>query len=167
MCALEWDRSRALTLAFDQGLFAAAVVGQQGRMAACGRCARWFLEPGKTLRKIGPTAFGQMCRAMLNEHFPDLAPEQLRIVGDPAWRGRDNDSSEHDWVLAFQSALGHRARKAKSNKQGLRHEAVWKAMVQHDGYAVDPALQAPDPWASGWIPVSRCGSERRRDARTS
>jgi hypothetical protein len=29
--------------------------------------------------------------------FPDLAPEQLRIVGDPAWRGRDNDSSEHDW----------------------------------------------------------------------
>jgi hypothetical protein len=38
---LEWDRSRALTLAFDQGLFAAAVVGQQGRMAACGRCARW------------------------------------------------------------------------------------------------------------------------------
>lgn len=141
---LEWDRSRALTLAFDQGLFAAAVVGQQGVDGGL-RTLREvvsFLEPGKTLRKIGPTAFGQMCRAMLNEHFPDLSPEQLRIVGDPAaWRGRDNDSSEHDWVLAFQSALGHRARKAKSNKQGLRHEAVWKAMVQHDGYAVDPACK--------------------------
>jgi hypothetical protein len=63
-------------------------------------------------------------------------------VGDPAaWRGRDNDNSEHDWVLAFQSALGHRAHKAKSNKQALRHEAVWKAQAQHDGYAVDPSCK--------------------------
>jgi hypothetical protein len=30
------------------------------------------------LRKIGPTAFGQMCKAMLNEHFFDLKPDRLR-----------------------------------------------------------------------------------------
>lgn len=141
---LEWDRNRILTVGFDQGLFAAAVASQ--RTAEGGlrtlREAVSFLEAGKTLRKIGPTAFGQMVRAMLNEHFFDIMPDRIRFPGDPAaWSSRDRDDSEHDWVLAFQHALGHRVHKAKSNKTALRHEAIWRAMADHDGYAVDPACK--------------------------
>jgi hypothetical protein len=55
-----------------------------------------FLEPGKTLRKIGPTAFVRCGRAMLNEHFPTLRQNNCASSATPAWRGRDNDSSEHD-----------------------------------------------------------------------
>lgn len=141
---LEWDRQRMLTIGFDQGLFAAAVATQRTMTGGLRtlREAVSFLEAGKTLKKIGPTAFGQMLRAMLNEHFFDILPDRIRFAGDPAaWASRDRDDSEHDWILAFQKALGHRVYKAKSNKQALRHEAIWRAMADHDGYAVDPACK--------------------------
>lgn len=141
---LEWDRRRPLIVGFDQGLFASAVVGQRtpenGLRSL--REAVSFLQAGKTLKKIGPTAFGQMVKAMLNEHFFDLDPDMLRVVGDPAaWAARDREDSEHDWILAFQKALGHKAHKAKTNRQGLRHEAIWRAQAEHDGYAIDPACK--------------------------
>jgi hypothetical protein len=142
--ALEWDPRRMLTIGFDQGLFAAAVASQRTAEGALRslREAVSFREAGKTLNKIGPTAFGQMVRAMLNDHFFDVEPDRLRIVGDPAaWSARDRADSEHDWVLAFQKALGHRVHKAKTNRQALRHEAVWKALAEHDGYAVDPSCK--------------------------
>jgi hypothetical protein len=101
-----------------------------------------FLEPGKTLRKIGPTTFGQMVKAMLNEHFHDLMPDRVRVVGDPAaWSARDRDDDEHDWVLTFKAALGLPAHKAKTNRQGLRNAAVWKQMSETGGYQVDPSCK--------------------------
>lgn len=142
--AVEWDRTRKLVLSFDQGLFAAATAGQRTPMGGFRtlREAVCFRQDGRTLAKIGPTAFGQMCRAMLNEHFPDLQPDMLRVVGDPAaWAARDRQDSEHDWVLAFQKALGVRVHKAKSNRQSLRNEAIWSAMTERDGYAVDPSCK--------------------------
>jgi hypothetical protein len=141
---LEFDPSRLLLIGFDQGLTAAAVACQRTREAQLRtlREAVAFLEPGKTLRKIGPSAFGQMVRAMLADHFFDIHPERIRIVGDPAaWRARDNEDSERDWIRAFQKALGHRVHKAKTNKQTLRHEGVWRAMAEYDGYAVDPSCK--------------------------
>jgi hypothetical protein len=98
-----------------------------------------FLEHGKVLRKIGPTAFGQMVRAMMAEHFPDVDPDRIRFVGDPAaWRAKDNEDDERDWIRSFEKALGHRAHRAKTNRASLRNEAIWKAQAEHDGYAVDP-----------------------------
>lgn len=141
---LEWDRNRMLVIGFDQGLFASAVATQrtaEGYLRTL-REAVSFIEAGKTLRKIGPTAFGQMVRAMLNDHFFDIDPERIRFVGDPAaWKASDNEDDERDWIRAFQKALGHRAHRAKSNKQALRHEAVWRALSEHEGYAVDPGCK--------------------------
>lgn len=143
---LEWDRNRMLIVGFDQGLFASAVASQrtvEGHFRSL-REAVSFLEPGKTLRKIGPTAFGQMVRAMLAEHFPDVHPDRIRFVGDPAaWRAKDNEDDERDWIRAFEKALGlnraagDRVHKAKTNRAALRNEAVWRAMAEHEGYAVD------------------------------
>jgi hypothetical protein len=142
--AAEWDRKRMLIVGFDQGLFASAAACQRtidGHFRTL-REAVAFLKPGEVLRKIGATAFGQLVRAMLNEHFFDLHPDRLRFVGDPAaWRAKDNEDEERDWIRLFEQALGHRAHRAKTNRQTLRHEAVWKAMTTVDGYAVDPACK--------------------------
>jgi hypothetical protein len=79
---------------------------------------------------------------MLAEHFPDVHPDRIRVVGDPAaWRARDNEDDERDWIRAFEKALGLKAHKAKTNKQALRHEAIWRAMAEHGGYAVDPSCK--------------------------
>lgn len=141
---LDFDPKRMLVIGFDQGLTAAAVAGQrtaEGHLRSL-REAVSFLEPGKTLRKIGPTAFGQMVKAMLAEHFPDVHPDRIRVVGDPAaWQASDNEDDERDWIRAFQKALGLKPHKAKTNKQALRHEAIWRAMTDHDGYAVDPSCK--------------------------
>jgi hypothetical protein len=138
---LEFDPRRMLLIGFDQGLTAAAVAGQRtvdGQLRTL-REAVSFLDRDRTLRKIGPTVFGNMVRAMLAEHFPDVHPDRIRFVGDPAaWRARDNEDDERDWIRAFQKGLGHRVHKAKTNKQSLRHEAIWRVMAEHDGYAVDP-----------------------------
>ena len=142
--ALEFDPRRLLVIGFDQGLNCAAVASQrtiEGGFRAL-REAVAFLEPGRTLKKIGAAAGGQMVRAMLNEHFFDVDPDRIRFVGDPAaWRARDRDDNDFNWIEAFSKALGHRVYKAKTNKEGLRHEAVWKAMAEHDGYAADPSCK--------------------------
>lgn len=141
---LEFDPRRMLVVGFDQGLFASAVACQrtaEGYFRSL-REAVSFLEAGKTLRKIGPTAFGQMVRAMMAEHFPDVDPDRVRFPGDPAaWRASDNEDNERDWIRAFEKALGHKVHKAKTNRQALRHEAIWKAQADHEGYAVDPACK--------------------------
>lgn len=141
---LEWDPRRMLLVGFDQGLTAAAVASQrtlEGYFRTL-REAVAFLETGKTLRKIGPTAFGQLVRAMLNEHFQDIHPDRIRFIGDPAaWRARDNEDDERDWIRAFEKGLGAKAHKAKTNKASLRNEAIWRAQAEHDGYAVDPVCK--------------------------
>ncbi len=141
---IEYDPKRMLVVGFDQGLTAAGVACQrteQGHFRAL-REAVAFLEHGKTLRKIGPTAFGQLVRAMLTEHFPNVRPENIRLVGDPAaWRARDNEDDERDWIRAFEKAVGLKAHRAKTNKEALRHEAVWAAQDKHDAYAVDPSCK--------------------------
>lgn len=138
---LQWDRKRMLIVGFDQGLFASAVACQrtfEGHFRALAEAVN-FLKRGEVLRKIGARAFGAMVKAMLNEHFFDIAPDRIRFVGDPAaWRAKDNEDEERDWIRIFESALGARAHRAKTNRQSLRHEAVWKAMSEIDGYAVDP-----------------------------
>lgn len=72
----------------------------------------------------------------------------LRVVADPAaFAADDREDNEQDWILAFRTALNIGPRredkwflpvhKAKSNRQGLRNEAIWRAMAERDGYAVD------------------------------
>lgn len=141
---IEWNAKRPLVIGFDQGLYAAAVATQRTIMGELRslREAVFFREDGKTLAKIGPSAFGERVRQMINDEFPDLDPKMLRILGDPAaWAAKDREDNEHDWVLAFQKSLGHRVHKAKSNSQAIRHEAIHLAMGQRDGYAVDPACK--------------------------
>lgn len=167
---LDWDRSRPLILGVDQGLFAAAVASQRTAMAQLRTLAECviFREEGKSLQKIGPTAFGRMCRQMLADRFPDLKPPsrravrghapfaggpidnrhlysdagELRVVLDPAaFAAGDRADNEHDWVLAFQAALGFPVHRAKSNRQALRLEAVHRPMAERDGYAIDPGCK--------------------------
>jgi hypothetical protein len=141
---LQWDKNRMLVIGFDGGLTAAAAAGQRtvnGQLRTL-REAVAFLESGRTLKKIGPSAFGQLVKSMLNDHFFDINPDRLRFVGDPSsWSSRDRDDSEHDWILAFQKSLGHKVHKAKTNKESLRHEAIWRAQGEHNGYAIDPSCK--------------------------
>lgn len=147
---LEWDRRRKLIVGVDQGLFAAAAASQRTLMGQLRTLRETVLmrEDGKSLLKIGPTTFGQMVRQMLNEHFSDLRPEMLRVVADPAaFAADDREDNELDWIRAFQAALNIgrrradnwflRIHKAKSNRAALRNEAIWRAMAERDGYAVD------------------------------
>lgn len=141
---LEWERRRPLIVGVDQGLFAAAVAIQRTPMGGLRtfREAVMFREDGKTLAKIGPTAAGQMVRTMIADNFPELDPDLLRVLADPAaWAADDRADAEMDWVRAFSKGLGHKVHKAKSNKPTLRNEAIWRSMGQVDGYAVDPACK--------------------------
>lgn len=141
---LVYDPSRPLIVGVDQGLFAAAVASQRLLMGEFRtlREAVMFREDGKTLAKIGPSAAGAMVRMMIADHFPDLRPEMLRVVADPAaWAASDRQDSEMDWIRAFSKALGHRVHKAKTNRQTLRNEAIWQALTKHDGYAVDDSCK--------------------------
>lgn len=141
---IEWDRRRPLIVGVDQGLQAAAVASQRTIMGGFRtlREAVMFREDGRTLAKIGPTAAGQMVRTMISDNFPELEPDMLRVVADPAaWTASDRADHEMDWILAFQKGLGHQVRKAKTNKASLRNEAIWRAMGERDGYAVDPACK--------------------------
>lgn len=141
---LEYDPRRPLIVGVDQGLFAAAVASQRTIMGQLRtlREAVMFREDGRSLAKIGPSAAGAMVRTMIAENFPNLHPDNLRIVADPAaWAAIDREDAELDWIKAFQKALGHRVRKAKTNKAALRNEAIWAAMSEHDGYLVDPSCK--------------------------
>lgn len=137
---LDWDPRRPLIVGVDQGLNCAAVALQRTVMGHLRtlREAVMFQGDGKTLAKIGPTAAGQMVRTMIADHFPELHPDDLRIVADPAaWSAADRADQEMDWIRAFEKGLGHKVRKAKTNKATLRNEAIWSAMTERDGYAVD------------------------------
>jgi hypothetical protein len=141
---IEWEPGRPLIVGVDQGLFAAAVASQRTSMGHLRtlREAVMFRQDGKTLDKIGPSAAGAMVRTMIAENFPELHPEMLRVVADPAaWAAADRADSEMDWIRAFSKALGQRVRKAKTNRQTLRNEAIWRAMAEREGYAVHPSCK--------------------------
>lgn len=138
---LQFDRDRPLIIGVDQGLFAAAAFTQRTEMGQFRTLAEkvLFREEGKSLMKVGPTEFGKMCRQVLNDRFPDVHPDMVRVRADPAaFAADDRSDNEHDWVLAFQKALGLKVRRAKSNKTALRLEAIHKQMTERDGYAIDP-----------------------------
>lgn len=141
---LEYNPRRKLIVGIDQGLFAAAVALQrtgEGHIRTLAEVVN-LAENGKSLRKVGPTAFGARVKRMLTERFPDLSPEQVRVVADPAaFAADDREDNEQDWLLAFQKALGLKVHRAKSNRQALRNEAVWRAQAARDGYLVDPSCK--------------------------
>jgi hypothetical protein len=141
---LEYDPRRKLIVPMDQGLFAAAVALQRTAMGDL-RTLRervFMREDGKALEKIGPTAFGQALRAMLNDHFPDVGPNGVRFVCDPAaFAAGDRLDNEMDWIRAVEKVLGAKIHKAKSNSPQLRNEAIWQPMAKRGGYAVDPSCK--------------------------
>lgn len=143
--ALQWDPRRKLILGVDQGLFAAAVALQRD----WDNQVRTLAEVVNTTRgprgqvqllKVGPTAFAKRVKRMLAEKFPDLTPEMIRVVADPAaFAAADREDNELDWLLAFQKELGLKVHKAKTNSAGLRNQAIWTAQDARDGYAIDPS----------------------------
>lgn len=141
---LEFDPRRKLILALDQGLFAAGVALQRtpmNQLRTLRECV-FMREDGKALEKIGPTAFGRALKAMLSQNFPDVRPDWVRVVCDPAaFNAGDRLDNEIDWVRAVEKALGLKVHKAKSNSPALRNGAIWKAMDERDGYAVDPSCK--------------------------
>lgn len=140
---LEWEPSRMLTIGLDQGLNAAAAFTQRTPDLGL-RTLRELVnyQENGTLAKIGAKAFGQKLKATLNEHFFDLRPELVRIVCDPAaWIADDNEDHQMDWVRIVRNQLGLPISKAKSNKPELRNGAIWEAMSERDGYAIDPACR--------------------------
>ncbi|RIV87492.1 hypothetical protein [Aurantiacibacter zhengii] len=137
---LEWDKQSMLIIGMDQGLNAAATFCQrtpEGGLRTL-REAVLFSENG-TLAKVGGKAFGQFVRYVLNENFPDVHPEYVRVVCDPAaWKAQDNADENMDWVRQVRKALGLWLNKAKSNSPSLRNGAIWQALDERGGYAVDP-----------------------------
>ncbi|TCP35904.1 hypothetical protein [Sphingomonas sp. BK235] len=136
---LAFDPARTLTIGVDQGLFAAAVFTQRTAMGQLRTLAEAVLirEDGKTLRKIGPTAFGRQVRAVLAQHFPDADPALIRVVADPAaFASEEREDRELDWILPFQAALGLRVRRARTNSAALRNEAIHRAQSERDGYLI-------------------------------
>jgi len=142
-----WDKRRKLIVGVDQGLFAAAVFLQRdwdGSIRTLGEVVNTTRgEGGKLgLVKTGPTAFGKRVRQHIADHFPDITPENIRVVADPAaFAANDRADSEHDWLLAFQKALGIKVHKAKSNSPALRNQAIWTAQGEIGGYTVDPSAK--------------------------
>lgn len=140
----EWMRKRKLIIGLDQGLFAAAVFLQRNEYNQI-RTHREVVnldraKKGKLL-KMGPTAFGKKVRAAALEHFPGVTADDVRLVADPAaFAADDREDNEHDWILACQAAIGlGTIRRAKSNREALRQEAIWKAQAERDGYHVNQA----------------------------
>ena len=142
-----WEPRRKIILGVDQGLFAAAVALQRDPNNAIRSLAEVVNttrgEKGQLqLLKVGPTAFGLRVKKMLTDRFPTLGPDDIRAVADPAaFAAADREDNEHDWILSFQKALGLKVHRAKSNRQGLRNDAVWQAQDRRDGYAVDPSCK--------------------------
>lgn len=137
---LDWDKGRKLIIGLDQGLYAAATFLQRtaANQLRTLRETVMMREDGKSLMKIGPTAFGQMLKATISQHFPDLHSSAVRVVCDPAaFVAGDREDNEHDWVLAVKKALGLPIYRAKSNSPQLRNEAIHRAQAERDGYAVD------------------------------
>ena len=137
---LEWDRSRMLILGCDQGLNAAAVALQRNAAGEIRTLAEVVnvADDGKSLKKFGPSAFGKQVKQMLADRFPGITKDQIRVVLDPAaFAANDREDNEHDWKLAFEKALGFKVHRAKTNSQGLRNEAIWKAQNERGGYQID------------------------------
>lgn len=141
---LDWDRRRKLIVGVDQGLFAAAVALQRDVMGNV-RTLREVVnlgEKGKSLLKVGPTAFGLRVKQVLATDFPGLRPDMIRVVADPAaFAAGDREDNEHDWLLAFQKALGLRVHRARSNRQALRNQAIWDVQDRREGYAIDESCK--------------------------
>lgn len=140
-----YEPRRKLIVGIDQGLFAAAVGLQRNEY---GQIRTLFevvnlSDNSKTLLKVGPTAFGRKVRAKILSRFPDIDEDDLYLVGDPAmFAAKDRQDSEQDWRLACQAAIGMgRIHKAKSNAQGLRNDAIWRAQADRGGYLVDPCCR--------------------------
>lgn len=141
---IPWDRDRLLIVSMDQGLFAAATFKQFTRHGQSRTLAEvvFAKKDGKSLEKIGPTAFGKAVNQLLQDRFPDIRPSMVRFVADPAaFAADDRADQEHDWVLAVQKQLprGSRIRKAKSNSPTLRQDAVNMRLLQVDGFLIDPS----------------------------
>lgn len=139
----EWLRRRKLIIGLDQGLFAAAVFLQRteyNQVRTLREVVNTDKKDRKKLLKVGPTAFGKRVRAAALEHFPGITADDVRLVADPAaFAADDREDNEQDWILACQAAIGlGRIHRAKSNRQALRNEAVWKAQAERDGYWIDP-----------------------------
>ncbi len=142
-----WDPRRKLIVGVDQGLFAAAVALQRDWDNSVRTLAEVVNtirdDKGKvTLLKVGPTAFAKRVKQMLTDRFPDIRPDQIRVVADPAaFAAKDREDNEHDWLLAFQKELGLKVHRAKTNSAGLRNQAIWTAQDTRDGYRVDPSCR--------------------------
>ena len=140
---LAWDRGRQLIIGCDQGLNAAAALCQrtpEGGLRTL-REAVMLREDG-ALAKIGARAFGQLLRFTINEHFADLRPDMVRVVADPAaWNASDNEDEQRDWVRMVAKEIGLPIHRARSNRPALRNGAIWRAMDERGGYAVDPSCR--------------------------
>lgn len=141
---LAWDRKFKLIVGVDQGALGAAVVmyrNHMGQIRTIGEVVNRTSE-GTSLVKWSAEAFGKKLRSYLLERFPGLRAEHLRVVGDPAmFAASDRAADDYDWRLVFQRALGFPVYRAKSNKPGLRNEAIWKAMDERGGYQVSAACK--------------------------
>lgn len=141
-----WMRRRKLIIGLDQGLYAAAAFLQRNEYNQV-RTLREVVNTDRRkknqLLKVGPTAFGKKVRAAALEAFPGLTKDDVRLVADPAaFAATDRQDNEHDWILACQAAIGlGRIHRAKSNRESLRNEAIWKAQSERDGYHVDPSCR--------------------------
>lgn len=75
---------------------------------------------------IGPTGFGQMLRAKMNNDFPNVPTSLVRFFADPAsFDGGSKDGKDPAWVVTCSKALRSPiGRPSKNNQLTPRLEAV-------------------------------------------
>jgi hypothetical protein len=137
-----WDPPAQADPGLDQGLFAAGTFlqrdfGQPAPHAARGGAhARGRVHA----RQDRPDRVRRRAESRDQRAFPRSAGRADPRRCDPAaFVAGDREDNEFDWILAVKKALGLPIHKAKSNSPALRNGAIWKAMDERGGYAVDRA----------------------------
>lgn len=141
---ITWDPRRLLVVGIDQGLFAAAALTQRtilGQLRTLGELVN-LDDRGRKLVKVSGQTFGKRLRQKVLERCPGIQANQVRFVADPAaFNASDREENDYDWIKAVEGELGFPIYMAKSNSLSLRHEAVWQAQDERDGYAIDPSCK--------------------------
>jgi hypothetical protein len=135
-----WDPRRKLILSLDQGLFAAGTFLQRDfdNQLRTLREVVHIREGGSDAAEDRADRVRRRAESGDQRAFPRSEPDQIRVVCDPAaFVAGDREDNEFDWVRAVKKALGLPIYKAKSNSPALRNGAIWKAMDERGGYAVD------------------------------
>lgn len=127
-----------LRIAMDAGLTPAAVIAQKtayGQMIVLAELATILRDEDQDLEAVGPTAFGEKLRTLLDTKFAGMSIESC-VVDPAASKGTDRSGNELTWLQTAAKAARLRIKPAPvaNNDLTIRLEAVrrpLKRLVDH------------------------------------